>query len=234
LGYTSFLLEKIADQSMSVIDNAVSYCQTHGISAWVNFQTRVVPTYRRVKEKLSGGDPIYFCGMGGFQYLATNAIHTADLFAFYDECTSIDQTTAKIDQIIHPSKRGSDIFDLTGTLQGYTTRGSSLTLSYGQGDQAWEHFSISSKNYRCVVDTLEGWMMEADATSDWHWRPVAFEGSLLVSETTKDIANDIMTCGSCQLPTLEESLVSHRFILDGLLPHFKKLTGQLSDSCPVT
>ena len=234
LGYTSFLLEKIADQSMAAIDDTVAYCRSLGISTWVNFQTRAVPTYQRVKQKLSGTDPIYFSGMGGLQFLATNAIHTADLFAFYDDCNHIEHTTSEIDQVLHPSKRGKDVFDLTGTIHGYTKKGSSLTLSYGQSNQPWEHFTISSSKYRCIIDPLQGWIMEAGSDSDWGWKTVPFEGSVLVSETTKTIANDIMQFGKSKVPTLEESLVSHRFILDELLPHFRKLTGLTLEYCPVT
>jgi predicted dehydrogenase len=234
LGYSSFILEKVVDQSVSAIENAISFCNEHEISCWVNFQTRVVPTYRRVKQKLGGTDPIYFSAMGGSQVLVSNAIHTADLFVYYDECASIDQVTSRIDQLLHPSKRGSDIYDLTGTIQGYTSKGSSLTLSYGQGESPWEHFSIASKNYRCVIDTMSGWMMESEPSSDWQWRPVTFEGTVLVSQTTKDIATDILTDGICKLPSIEESLISHRFLLNELLPHFSALTGSQLESCPVT
>lgn len=234
LGYTSFLLEKIADQSLAAIEDAVAFCHAREISAWVNCQTRIVPTYHRIKKKLTATEPIYFNAAGGMQYLATNGIHTADLFAYYDECTSIEEAAAKIDPVVHSSKRGKDLYDLNGTLHGTTEKGSSLTISYIDGKSPWGHISIASSSYRCVVDHQQGWMAEADIQTDWAWRQAPFEGSMMVSQTTKEIAENILASGTCGLPTLEESLVSHRFILNGLLPHFSALLGQSLDSCPVS
>jgi predicted dehydrogenase len=234
LGYSSFILEKIADQSISEIEESIENGRDRGISTWVNCQTRTVPTYQRIKDNLNGDTPIYFNAVGGMQFLATNGIHTADLFAYYDECAAIEDGGMKIDPVLHPSKRGRELYDLTGTLHGYTSNGSSLTISYGDGESGWGHFSIASRNYRCVIDHTQEWMMEAGPGSDWKWRQVPFDGSMLVSETTKSIAQDILESGVCGLPTLEESLVSHRFILNGLLPHFSALMGRPLESCPVS
>lgn len=234
LGYKSFLLEKIADQSLAAIEETVGFCESNGISAWVNCQTRTVPTYQRLKEKLGSSEPIFFNAMGGMQFLATNGIHAADLFAYFDGSSSIDDTNTTIDPILHPSKRSAEQYDLTGTLSGSTSRGSSITISYAQGNLPWGHFSVASGNYRCVVDHMQRWMMETNSESDYKWQQVPFEGSLFVSETSKKIAADILSSSSCELPTLEESLVSHRFILNGLLPSFSKLLNKPLDVCPVS
>lgn len=197
LGYRSFLLEKVADQSVSAIEDSVEFCNQMGISAWVNCQTRTVPTYKRLKEKLNTDEPIFFNAMGGQQFLANNGIHTADLFAYFDGSASIDDTHAIIDPVLHPSKRSSNQYDLTGTLSGSTIRGSCITISYGQGGIPWGHFSVASGNYRCMVDHMQRWMMETDANSEWKWTQVPFEGSLFVSETSKKIITDILRFGSC-------------------------------------
>jgi len=234
LGYKSFLLEKVADQSVPAIESTVEFCNDRGISAWVNCQTRTVPTYQLLKEKLNTGEPIYFNAMGGQQFLANNGIHTADLFSYFDGSANIGDIHAIIDPVLHPSKRSADQYDLTGTLSGSTSRGSSITISYGQGDIPWGHFSVASGNYRCVVDHMQRWMMETEVDSNWKWNQVPFEGSLFVSETSKGIVTDIFGIGSCELPTLEKSLVSHRFILNGLLPSFSKLLNKPIDVCPVS
>ncbi|MQF96397.1 MAG: hypothetical protein FI731_12050 [SAR202 cluster bacterium] len=234
LGYSSFLLEKIADQSVSALEEAIDFCGKRNISSWVNCQTRVVPTYKRIKAILNGTGAIHFNAVGGMQFLATNGIHTADLFTYFDQCPSIDEEHARIDPVLHRSKRGIDIYDLTGTLYGHTSRGSSLSISCTESASPWGHFSISSSKYRCVVDHQKEWMVEAWPESDWEWQPVRFEGSLMVSRTTKEIAQQIFESGQCGLPTLEESLVSHRFILNGLLSHFRTLMGKPLKNCPVS
>ena len=234
LGYSAFLLEKIVAQSIEELEASAGFATSRGLSVWVNFLERGIPFYRRVKERLSPVDPLIFSATGGNFFLATNGIHSVDLFAYYDECTRIEGAGARVDPILHPSKRGEGLYDLTGTLHGYTEKGSSLTISYIGADSPWFHISIASRGYRCFVDHGTGWACESDSESGWEWRKVPFEGSMLVSQTTREFATGILTSGHCALPTLEESLVSHRFILGQLQPHFCGLLGRPIDRCPVT
>ena len=90
-------------------------------------------------------------------------------------------------------------------------------------------------NYTSGIYRLQvRWAVESDAASGWAWRPAPFEGNLLVSEMTKIFATDILVSGRCELPTLEESLVAHRFVLGELQPHFSRLLEQEVERCPVT
>jgi hypothetical protein len=234
LGYSSFLLEKIVAQSVQEMEGLVQFAEAMGISAWVNCQIRTFPFHRRVKKHIGPKDAVMLSAMGSNQRLATNGIHIADLFAYFDESPRIDSAGASIDQVLHSSKRGPRLYDLSGTLHGYTKKGSRLNISYTDGYCNWEHISIATGRYRCVVDHKQGWAFESDADSEWAWRQVPFEGNLLVSQTTRDFAARILTSGKCPLPTLEQSLVSHRFILGELQPNFSRLLGRELDLCPVT
>ena len=88
--------------------------------------------------------------------------------------------------------------------------------------------------YRFVVDHIQRWAVESDAASGWSWRAVPFTGELLVSQMTRRFALQMLSSQPCELPTLEESLVAHRFILDALQPHFRHLLEQDVELCPVT
>jgi len=135
---------------------------------------------------------------------------------------------------LHSSKRGHDVFDLSGTIHGKTEKGSRLILSYA-GDHAHsELLAITTRRYRCLVDHMHRWAVESDASTDWAWQPVPFEGDLLVSQMTKDFAMEILTSGRCGLPTLAESFVAHRFILGALQPRFGELLEREIEACPVT
>ncbi len=234
LGYTSFLLEKIVAPSVPEMVDSVEFTSSRGLSAWVNLQTRAAPFFQQAKGRLDPSEPIAFNVVGGMQFLATHGIHGADLFAFFDDCRSIEGSGSQVDPVLHPSKRGSHLYDLRGTLHGFTPKGSSLTISHIDSGSAWGHVSIASSRYRCFVDYLQHWAMEGGPESGWAWRQVPFEGNMLVSQTTKEFTTDILTSGRCALPTLEESLVSHRFILEELRPHFCRLLGRSLDQLPVT
>ena len=151
-----------------------------------------------------------------------------------DEAISIESAGSRIDPILHPSKRGNGMFDLSGTLRGYTAKGSSFTLSFASDHAAPDHLSVSSRRYRCVVDHLSRWAWESDAATGWQWRPVPYEGNLLVSDMTRELAGDILSRGICELPTLAECFPAHHFILTELQPHFSNLLGVKVNRCPVT
>lgn len=234
LGYRHFLLEKLVGQSVQELEELLAFVNARGISAWVNFKTRAYPIHQRIKQRLDPDDPILFSAVGGNHGLANNGVHTADLFAFYDGATRIELVGASVDPVLHPSKRGPHVFDLSGTLQGATEKGSHFTLSYARDHVQSEQLAISTRRYRCLVDHMHRWAVESDPTTEGGWRPVPFEGNLQVSQMTKVFATDILTSGCCALPTLEESMVAHRFILGALQPAFSRLLERTVELCPVT
>ena len=95
-------------------------------------------------------------------------------------------------------------------------------------------FSISNRHYRCIVDHLNRWAVESDESTQWQWRTVPFDDQVFVSHMTRLFAEDILSRGQCDLPTLQASLVAHRFILDALKPHFSQLMEHEVVACPVT
>jgi len=234
LGCRSFILEKLVAQSVNEIECLIDFARENRLSAWVNCSRRSFPTYKRIKQRLDSSEPIAFNVVGGNQHLATNGIHATDLFAFYDECNSIIGSGSRIDTVLHSSKRGGSLYDLSGTLSGYSEKGSTLAISYLDTTETWEQISIATKQYRCIIDYLQQSLFESDSESNWAWRQSPIEPNLLVSDTTKEFTAEILESGQCSLPTLEESLVAHRFILGGLQSHFNKLLGLDLDHCPVT
>ena len=234
LDYSSFLLEKIVGQSIREIGELQAFVEAQHLAVWVNLKTRAYPIHLRIKERLGVGEPILFHASGGNHGLANNGVHTADLFAFYDDAREIQLIGASIDPMLHPSKRGEGIFDLSGTLQGATAKGSHFALSYAPDHVQSELISVMTKRYRCLVDHMRRWAVESDETTGWAWQPLSFEDDILVSQMTKTFAADILRFGRCLLPTLEESLVAHRFILEAVQPTFSRLLDRQVELCPVT
>jgi len=234
LKYRSFLLEKMVGQSVWEIEDLSHFAQESGIGVWVNTQARAFAFHQRAKGMLDPDEPVSLNFVGGNNGLVTTGIHLADLFAFYDGSGYIKGGDHRIDPILHRSKRGNQLFDLSGTLLGFTDKGSTMTVSYSPNHQNYEHVSISGSGYRCIVDHLQQWAFESYPESGWLWQPAEYESEILVSETSRVYAGEILTEGSCSLPTLEESLPAHRFILGELKPHFSRLLNKEIDLCPVT
>ena len=233
LGVRSFLLEKWVAPSVEQIEELNEFMEERGLSAWVNLKTRAYPFHRRAKGFLDPGEPVFLSVAGGNLGLANNGIHAADLFVFYAGPTRVEGAGSSIDPVLHPSKRGGDLFDLSGTLLGVTEGGSRFTLSYTGDPDSAEVYSLKAPRYRFIVDHFQRWAVESDADSGWRWRSVPFEGDLRVSSMTGQFVRGILAGAGCPLPTLEESLISHRFVLEELRPHFNRLMERQSDLCPV-
>jgi predicted dehydrogenase len=232
LGYRSFLIEKIVAQSVSEYRSLMQFAEETRLSVWVNCKARANLSHKRIKSMLDPNHPIVFTAQGGNFGLANNGVHAADLFAYFDSAESIESTASTVDLKLHPSKRGPDVFDLTGTLVGKTRKGSQFLLSYSDHDTP-DCFTIVAPNYRAIVDDMQRWFWESSRQSDWAWERVAYEQNISVSFMTRMFAGDILGKGCCDLPTLSECFPAHAFILNSLQPHFEKLLGQ-SKSCPVT
>lgn len=232
LGYRAFLVEKLVTQSVSEYERLRTFVQARGLSAWVNLKTRAYPIYKYVKARLEPGRPILYSSVGGNHGLATNGVHAADLFIFLTGADCIESAGARIDPILHHTKRGQ--YDLSGTLHGHSASGSHFTLSYACDHAQSVLDVLVTGRYRWVVDNMKRQAFEGVATDSWDLRPIPFEGNLLVSHMTEGFAADILRYGRCELPTLAQSFPAHRFILSELLPVFNQLLGKEDDRCPVT
>lgn len=218
---------------MADYDRLLKIADEKKISAWVNCKSREHPSHKRVRRFLNQKEIIKVDISGGNHGLANNGIHFADLFAFYDGCKTIACEKSLIDPIAHPSKRGGDVFDLSGTLIGRSEKGSLLTLTCLQDPTIPVQFTVCSSHYRAIVDDMLRSFWESRPENNWKWEKINLEANLQVSHMTKAFAQDILQKGSCELPTLKDCYPAHRFILDSLLPHFNRLLHREGDICPV-
>ncbi|MFC1856972.1 hypothetical protein ACFL9U_02980 [Thermodesulfobacteriota bacterium] len=234
LGYRRFLIEKIVTQSVAEYQDLLGFSNERGMSVWVNCQLRTFDIYRHIKERLAPGEPIIFSRIGGNQGLANNGAHTADLFLFLDGSNRIEFVGARIDPVLHPSRRNPDISDLSGALYGKTAKGSDFMLAFSGFSKTSAHITVLGGKSKFMVSHFQNWAYESCEKDDWQWKPIAVKQNMHVSHTTTTFAGDILSDNRCSLPTLAECLPAHEFILTSLLPTFNELTEKSSLRCPVT
>lgn len=234
LGFRTFLIEKIVSQSVDEYRDLMSFSEENGLSVWVNCKTRAYAVHKYIKSKLDPNEPFIYSRISGNDGLANNGVHTADLFVFYDDAARINSSGSRIDLVLHPSKRGQENFDLSGTLHGYTEKGSDFTMSFASNHMSPDHISIVSPRGRFIIDHMQKFVFESSPESDWQWKRIPVEENWRVSHMTKSFATDILRKGTCDLPTLAQCYPAHEYILSELLPYFNKLLGKNHEFCPVT
>lgn len=234
LGYRRFLVEKIVTQSVAAYGDLLEFCKARSINIWVNCQTRTYNIHKRIKSLLDPTEPFFMADFGGNHGLACNGIHYADLFLFYDGGNEIIPVGSRIDPILHPSKRGKDVFDLSGTLMAKSKTGRDCVISYAPNHVAPDCVALSSSRYKFIVDHIGKTVFESSAENKWSWAQYPIDENLAISFLDKKIVSDILLTGTCELPGLSECLPSHKYILESLLPHFNNLLGVQNNSCPAT
>jgi predicted dehydrogenase len=234
LGYKRFLVEKIVTQSMREYYDLMGFSKEQDLSIWVDCQTRTYEIHRRIKAQLDPQEPIVFGDFGGNHGLACNGIHYADLFLFYDNAKKIKSAGSRIDPILHKTKRGKDIFDLSGTLLGGSDKGSTCIISYSARHLSPDYVSIQTSRGKYIVDHIRQVAFESLAAEDWQWKPIELKENYRISHLSKGFVSKILNDQDPLLPTLEECRASHEYILGELLPHFNRLLKVEQGICPVT
>jgi len=232
--YQKYLIEKVVAQSKGEYRDLIEFSNENGLSIWVNCKGRVYGIHKYIKTKLKTDEPIIFSDYGGNHGLGNNGVHAADLFVFYDEIKKINIIGARIEPMLQVSKRGREVFDLSGSLYGSTNKGSDFVLSFTGNHNSPDQISIISPSGRFTVDHFQKFAWESYPDSDWEWRRIPINENWMVSHMTKKFASDILNDGICDLPMLEECFPAHEFILNQLLPHFNKLLKKSDDVCPIT
>jgi hypothetical protein len=183
---------------------------------------------------LNPAEPIVVTAVGGNHGLGNNGVHEADIFVYHDGCREIKLVGERLDKRLHPSKRGGHIQDLSGALFGVSEKGSEFVLSFAATHAGPDLITITSSRARFLVDHFNKLAMESYPLDNWAWHPVKVDENWAVSHMTMGFASDILIQGQCLLPTLEECLPAHKFILEALKPAFNRLRGVNDDICPIT
>src|SRR6267142_922390 len=233
LSYQAFLVEKIVAQSTTEYEQLLNLQRQRGLSIWVNCKTRAYPFHLRAREYFPADEPIQFSVFGGNHGLASNGLHSVDLFVFYDRCDFLTPAHISVDDVLHESKRGGDVYDLSGTLVARSNKGSTMHLSFAPDHVAPPSYMVASSRFRFLLDQWDR-LAFTSASTDWEWHAVDFSDDLLISTMSKQFVAQIVKESRCDLPTLSECRAAHTFLLDELLPHFRRLTGRPLDRCPVT
>lgn len=232
LGYRQLLVEKVVSQSIREYEQLLDLSKSKDVRIYVHCQTRGFEVFQYIKNKLDPGNPIVLTEVAGNHGLACNGIHFADLFVYLTGTKKIISRGSRIDQVLHSSKRGKDVFDLSGTLFGSADNGSDFILSYSDKHCHPDVVTITSSQHSFIVDCINQMVFESDRGKQWE--PISNKGSYMVSQTTKRHVSDILLRKESILPTLEECYPAHEYILSELLGTFNALLKTKNDYCPVT
>jgi len=204
-------------------------------NVWVNFPRRYMPIYNYLKKVfLLDNEPIKMLVDAGNLGIACGAIHQIDIFQYLCDATefNLEKDFLKL-KMIKTKRKGYN--DFAGNLIINSDNNSSLTLNFTE-DEFWPLLEIyrNSKKY-IIIDSDNSFSKIALKSNKWKWNETTPKASPpLVSQITKQIIQDIRTTGNCNMPTLSQSFISHKLVLDLLLDFYQNNIDSSKNILPIT
>jgi len=220
------ILEKVLFQNPLDFAEAKNLLDTKSINCWVNCPRRVYSDYSSLRE-FFGSEHLTFMNVNGGDWgLGCNAIHFLDLLALFSGQSEFKFDTSSLDRETRDGKREGFI-EISGTLRGDCS-GISFALRSAWGGKGRHIISLYSDTKVAVIDEIGSkvWRINED-TSECTDFNVPFQSNL-----TTSLVNSILTDGTCDLPTYDESLLVHMPFLKALSTHLG--SGVSNGSVPIT
>ena len=222
------LLEKVLFQGLDEYPEAEALLKAHGVPTWVNCPRRIFPLYQEVRA-FFGGEPLQSLDVNGGNWgLGCNSIHFLDVFGMLTAELPTVLTGADLDKNLIPSKR-KNFMEFTGSLRG-RFGAARFALTSGADSAAKILVTIRSETRTCVIDEGGGLAFFWDGT---RWEQRSFKLPFL-SELATSVATDILTVGTCGLPTYDISQAYHLPLLTVLGSHAAAAQGSPANHCPIT
>lgn len=219
-----WVLEKVLAQSESGLDELEAHIsKTSG--AWVNTSRRMMSWHQQIKSQLGLNSPMTLKLEGGLWGLASGAIHVLDLFAWWTGESLQDICTDRLNSHWFESKR-QGCREILGTLEARFSDGSHALISAEEG-VASDILKASDGRLSWQIDEAKGVARRSDG--------VEIKGRMThQSEMSDSLVESILDRGTCDLPTLEESLALHRVFVRSMQEHWMRAGNSVTDFVPIT
>ena len=235
-----WIIEKVIAQGLHDLERVVGAIDG-AKGAWVNTWLRATPWYHRLRDLSVGRSPWRFEAVGRSWGMGCNAMHLLDFCSWWTGRKLIIVETDGLDSAWWPAKRRG-FHEPSGRLVARYEDGSSLTL------RAEAPAIIDGSRLPAGLDDLEHLVIEGVGDRWEVAGPFSEEGAQALgsggrilngrieyqSERTVGLVDGVLADGRCGLPTLIESINSHRLYLGAMIAHWNAVTGQDVDRVPIT
>lgn len=219
----AWILEKVLAQSEAGLAEIAQHIGDG--RAWVNTPRRMLGWHQQIKSHLLPVHPMQLRVDGGAWGLACNSIHFLDMFAWWTGETMESLDTSALNSAWVESKRPGN-WEVMGTLTARFSGGSVATLS-AREDEVFYKFELEDAAHTWLIDEAAGTATRSDG--------LALPGRLpFQSEVSGALVESILISGTCELPTLSQSLAIHRPFIASLLSHWRATVDAQADAIPIT
>jgi len=219
-----WVLEKVLAQSEAQLDLITSVLH-ETTKAWVNTPNRIMRWHNSFKKETPHRSPTIGSLKGCDWGLVCNAVHYLDFMEWWTGEALAEIQTQQLASHWHKSKR-LGFWEVDGMLIAKFSGGSELSLHCSKSVAPYA-LSLATKDYQWTIQELDGVAIRSDGLSI----PGRME---FQSEMTAALVESILATGTCNLPTLVESVALHRPLLHALLAHWNSTMPDQLSMVPIT
>ena len=163
--------------------------------------------------------------------MGTSSLHFMDLFSYFTGCDDFKFTETQLsNELIDSRHKGCQEFK--GRMMGENSRGDTLSLICLEPEDKPSTIEIVNGTESYKITGLDG-EVGFESTNDLSDR-IGQATLPYQSQLTNIWVDDILSQGSCELPTYSESMPLHLELIRVLTNHLEKITGKEIDACPIT
>lgn len=227
-GARSLLIEKVAFTQIDAFARVQATLDAVGAAAFVNTPRRLWPLYQALADQIrTAGSDMELTVSGRGLSFACNSVHFIDLL----QMLSGEQAVAVVDADVSapwPARRPG-YYEVWGAARFRTPGGAALNLSSRPEDPDTTTIALTIAGRRHVVEEASGRVINAsgDLVADFGRAPYQSELSALY-------ARPMLEGQAPALPTLAESALAHRPLLDILTPTFAAADLLSPEGLPIT
>ena len=225
-----FLIEKIAFQSEKDFIEIINLLKKNKIKTWVNLAKRTFPFFKKLKKKIKNRNKIIMNASSGNFDIGCNTIHYLDLLYYFTKSKIKDIDMSLIDKKIYKSKRKGYI-DFSGTIKINSYNGDQLNITNYYNSSKDHILEISSNKFYYMFLPFHNKIYFTNKknklTERFFYQPIQ-------SELTNLITKDILLKGRCVLPSLEESFLTHKPMLNSFIKHVNLINKTKVTKCKIT
>ena len=214
----NLILEKVLFQKKDQYIEIDALLKESSIPTWVNCWMRTTDLFKQIKSAVNLNNAIKIKIDGSQWGMGTNSIHFMDLLSFFSECVDFKFIGVHLENKVLDSKRYG-FKEFIGRLEGQNSRGDSLDLVCK--DEQNGPITIEIRNdpekFTLITDFVNRFDFKSSNELANHLGNVSLPYQ---SEMTHLWINDILTKGSCNLPTYANSVNLH-LELSQYLHHYK-------------
>ena len=230
----NLILEKVLFQRSTQYAEIDRLLKKSYVPTWVSCWMRTTDLFKQIKTALNLNNSIQIKVEGTRWGMATASIHFMDLLCYLTECNNFKFIKSNLNKEVCDAKR-SGFKEFFGHLNGENSRGDSLDLICNEnGEDRPIKMAIKNghESYQLLISIVTNHVdFESSNGLENKIKEAYFPYQ---SEMTHIWVNDILSKGSCDLPTYLNSMALHLELIRVLTEHLEKITGKKTNVCPIT